>query len=117
MVRVFTNSVCDLTPAQAEELGVTMIPDMIAFGPGEQYRNNEQIDPPTLYKKLAQSDELPTTAHPNLDQYMQAFRSVDNGDEILCISLTSKMSGSYNTACSACRLLQEQGVRHPHPGL
>ena len=36
MVRVFTNSVCDLTPAQAEELGVTMIPDMIAFGPGEQ---------------------------------------------------------------------------------
>ena len=113
MVRVFTNSVCDLTPAQAEELGVTMIPDMIAFGPGEQYRNNEQIDPPTLYKKLAQSDELPTTAHPNLDQYMQAFRSVDNGDEILCISLTSKMSGSYNTACSACRLLQEQGLATP----
>lgn len=113
MVRVFTNSVCDLTPAQAEELGVTMIPDMIAFGPGEQYRNNEQIDPPTLYKKLAQSDELPTTAHPNLDQYMQAFRSVDNGDEILCISLTSKMSGSYNTACSACRLLQEQGFAIP----
>lgn len=113
MVRVFTNSVCDLTPAQAEELGVTMIPDMIAFGPGEQYRNNEQIDPPTLYKKLAQSDELPTTAHPNLDQYMQAFRSVDNGDEILCISLTSKMSGSYNTACSACCLLQEQGFGTP----
>lgn len=113
MVRVFTNSVCDLTPAQAEELGVTMIPDMIAFGPGEQYRNNEQIDPPTLYKKLAESDELPTTAHPNLDQYMQAFRSVDNGDEILCISLTSKMSGSYNTACSACRLLQEQGFATP----
>ena len=113
MVRVFTNSVCDLTPAQAEELGVTMIPDMIAFGPGEQYRNNEQIDPPTLYKKLAQSDELPTTAHPNLDQYMQAFRSVDNGDAILCISLTSKMSGSYNTACSACRLLQEQGFAPP----
>lgn len=82
-------------------------------GRGEQYRNNEQIDPPTLYKKLAQSDELPTTAHPNLDQYMQAFRSVDNGDEILCISLTSKMSGSYNTACSACRLLQEQGFATP----
>ena len=35
MVRVFTNSVCDLTPDQARELGVTVIPDVIAFGPGE----------------------------------------------------------------------------------
>lgn len=113
MVRIFTNSVSDLTPEQAAELGVTMIPDIIAFGPREQYRNNEQIDPPTLYRKLAECQDLPTTAHPNLDQYTQAFRTVGDGDEILCLTLTSQMSGSYNTACTACKLLQEQGVSTP----
>ena len=53
MVRVFTNSVCDLTPDQARELGVTVIPDVIAFGPGEQYLNNVEIDPPALYENPA----------------------------------------------------------------
>lgn len=113
MVKIFTNSVCDLSPQYAQELGVTMIPDMIAFSPEEQYRNTVDIDPPTLYRRLAASEKLPTTSHPNLEQYMQAFQTAQNFDEILCLSLTSKMSGSYNTANSACQLLQEQGFRIP----
>ena len=113
MVKIFTNSVSDLTPQYAQELGVTMIPDIIAFSAEEQYRNNEEIDPPALYRRLAVCQKLPTTSHPNLEQYMQAFRSASDADEILCISLTSKMSGSYGTACSARQLLQEQGFTAP----
>lgn len=113
MVKIFTNSVSDLTPQYAQELGVTMIPDIIAFSAEEQYRNNEEIDPPALYRRLAVCQKLPTTSHPNLEQYMQAFRSASDADEILCISLTSKMSGSYGTACSARQLLQEQGFAVP----
>ena len=113
MVKIFTNSVSDLTPQYAQELGVTMIPDIIAFSAEEQYRNNEEIDPPALYRRLAVCQKLPTTSHPNLEQYMQAFRSASDADEILCISLTSKMSGSYGTACSARQLLQEQGFTVP----
>lgn len=113
MVKVLTNSVCDLTLEDAQKLGITMIPDMIAFSMEEQYRNNLDIDPPALYRRLESCQKLPTTAHPNLDQYMQAFQSAGECDEILCISLTSKMSGSYNTACSACKLLEEQGFSTP----
>lgn len=113
MVKIFTNSVSDLTPQYAQELGVTMIPDIIAFSAEEQYRNNEDIDPPALYRRLAVCEKLPTTSHPNLEQYMQAFQSASDADEILCISLTSRMSGSYGTACSARQLLQEQGFAVP----
>ena len=52
MVHILTSSSCDLTPAQIEALHVTMIPDMIAFGPDEQYRNNIEIDAPGLYRRL-----------------------------------------------------------------
>lgn len=113
MVRVFTNSVSDIPPALAQAEGVTLIPDVIAFGPGEQYLNNVDIGPPALYKKLASSPVLPTTSHPNLAQYEDAFRAAGDCTEILCINLTSKMSGSYNTACTARKMLMEEGFTVP----
>ena len=116
MVHILTSSSCDLTPAQIEALHVTMIPDMIAFGPDEQYRNNIEIDAPGLYRRLETCTELPKTAHPNLEQYMVALRAaaaVPGCTEVLCLCLTSKMSGSYNTARSACRLLAEEGFSTP----
>lgn len=116
MVHILTNSACDLTSQQAEELGITIISDFIAFSPTEQYRNNIEIDPPTLYHRLADCAELPKTAHPNLDQFMQAFRvaaAVPGCTELLYISLTSKMSGSCNTARSTVKLLEEQGFSTP----
>lgn len=41
-VRIFTNSVSDLTPALAEEFGITLVPDAVIFG-DEQLLNNIDI--------------------------------------------------------------------------
>ncbi|MGI5894502.1 MAG: DegV family protein [Candidatus Merdivicinus sp.] len=112
-VRIFTNSVSDLSPEWAEQEGITLIPDVIAFSPSEQFLNNIHISPPELYRRLASAERLPTTSHPNIDQYMQAFSSVRPDEEILCICLTSKMSGSFNTASTAAKLLKEQGFSVP----
>ena len=108
-VRIFTNSVSDISPQFAAEEGISIIPDVIAFGPEEQYLNNIEIDPPTLYRKLSKAEKLPTTSHPNIAQYTEAFSSIESDEEILCICLTSKMSGSFNTACTAAKLMREQG--------
>ncbi len=116
MVHILTNSVCDLTPQQIEELGVTAIPDCIAFGPNEQYRNNIEIDPPTLSRRRAVCEELPKPAHPNVHLNLLAVRAAAAAPgctELLCLSLTSKMSGSCNTARSAVKLLEEQGFATP----
>lgn len=110
-VRVFTNSVSDISPEWAETEGITLIPDVIAFGTQEQYLNNVDINPVQLYQKLETAEKLPTTSHPNLAQYMEAFSSVGEDEEILCICLTSRMSGSYNTACTAAKMLAEQGMK------
>ncbi len=113
-VHILTNSVSDISPAFARELGVTLIPDTIAFGPGRQYLNNVDIGPPALYRELANAPKLPTTAHPNIAQFTEAFTAAAPGaSELLCISLTSKMSGSCNTAGTAKKLLQEQGFALP----
>ncbi|MCI6639977.1 MAG: DegV family protein [Pygmaiobacter massiliensis] len=111
-VAIFTNSVSDLSPALAQEFGVHLIPDTIIFGQ-EQYQNNIDIDPPTLYQKLAGCKKLPTTSHPNVAVYADCFRQAQDADDIICITLTSKMSGSYNTANIAAAMLAEQGFA-PH---
>ena len=114
MVAVVTNSICDLSPEMAEEYGILMIPDVIIFSESEQFRNNLDIDPPTLFARLPNCEQLPTTAHPNLQLNMDAFRkAAESADEILCISPTSKMSGAYATACSSRALLMEQGFSTP----
>ena len=114
MVAVVTNSICDLSPEMAEEYGVLMIPDVIIFSEAEQFRNNLEIDPPTLFARLPKCQQLPTTAHPNLQLNMDTFRkAAESADEILCISPTSRMSGAYGTACSSRTLLMEQGFATP----
>ena len=110
-VRIFTNSSSDIAPKWAEEEGIILIPDMVLFGPEEQYRNNIDIDPPAMYKRLETAQTLPTTSHPNIAQYMEAFSTVE--EEVLCICITSRMSGAYNTACTAAKLLMEQGRPNP----
>lgn len=114
MVRIFVNSVCDLEPAAAQKLGVTLIPDNILFGE-QVYRNSVDIDPPALYNKLKTCTVLPTTAHCNIYEFMQCFRTIPDGyDELLCLSLTSLMSGSHSAATIAGQTLNEDPTFKPH---
>lgn len=114
MVAVVTNSICDLSPEIAEEYGIFMIPDLIIFSESEQFRNNLEIDPPTMFARLPKCEQLPTTAHPNLQLNMDTMqKAAESADEVLCLSPTSKMSGAYATACSSRTLLMEQGFTTP----
>lgn len=107
-VAIFTNSVSDISPALAAEYGIYIVPDIILFDT-EEYRNNIDIDPPTLYEKLAVCEKLPTTSHPNPSIYIDCFRQAADASDIICINLTSKMSGSINSASDAKADLEAEG--------
>ena len=106
--RVFTNSVSDITPEIASEYGITVIPDVVIFGDRE-YQTTIDIDPPKLYQLLRQVDYLPTTSHPNPYIYSTCFETASDYEEILCINVSSRMSGSMNTASLTAATLAEEG--------
>ena len=106
-VRIITHSGCDLSYQETESNNVIMIPDFVFFGT-EQYRNNLDILPEDFYARLAECEKLPTSAHPSLGDYMDAFRQASDSEEIIFIALTSKMTGAYNSACLAANLLEEE---------
>lgn len=106
-VRIITHSGCDLSYSEAEKNQIIMIPDFVMFGT-EQYRNNLDILPEAFYERLANCETLPTSAHPNLEDYMDAFRAASDCEDIIFIALTSKMTGAYNSAHLAAELLKEE---------
>lgn len=108
--KVFTNSVSDLSPRLAQQYNIGVVPDIVIFKDIEYFCNID-IDPPMLYKMMRESRALPTTSHPNEYIYAASFKTAQEYDEILCINVTSVMSGSYQTANSAARTLAEEGFR------
>lgn len=110
MVKIFTNSACDLTPAMAKEYDISMIPDIIIFD-NKPLLNNIDITPAQFYKRLKTSEKLPTSAHPNIYDFTQYFKQGEGYDEILMISLTSLMSGAFSTANIAKKELEEAGFK------
>ena len=107
-VKIVTHSGCDLPYHDIEEYNISLIPDWVIFG-NTEYRNNVDIHPDTFYARLEESDDLPTSAHPSPAEFIDTFRSVSQYEDIIFIALSSKLTGTYNTACFAARLLEEEG--------
>jgi DegV family protein with EDD domain len=108
--KVFTNSSSDLSPQLAKQYNIVVIPDVIIFK-NIEYLSYVDINPLELYKMMRESLVLPTTSHPNEYMYADSFRTAEEYDEILCITVTSLMSGSYQAASSTARTLAEEGFK------
>ncbi|MBR2028164.1 MAG: DegV family protein [Oscillospiraceae bacterium] len=75
-----------------------VVPLTINFG-SESYADNVEMDHNTFYKKLVESEVLPTTSQPTPDAFAKAFEeAVNAGDEVVLITISSRLSGTYQSA-------------------
>ena len=100
-VRIITDSACDISQEQAAALGVEVMPLTVAFG-SEEYLDGVTLSGQAFFEKLVESDTLPHTCQITPFQYEEAFgRARQAGDEAVCITLSSRLSGGWNSACMA----------------
>ena len=98
-IRIIVGSTADVTPAVRARVDV--VPLTIHFGETE-YIDGVTIDSKTFYEMLVESDVLPTTSQATPFAFEKAFRAaVEAGDEVVCITCTSKLSGTYQSAVIA----------------
>ena len=98
-IRILTDSGSDICAPFPENL--TVIPLTIHFGP-EEYRDGETIDHKTFYEKLTSGSELPTTSLIPPGEFEQAYKKAqDAGETVIAIVLSSKLSGTYQSAALA----------------
>ena len=99
MVQIITDSAADLQPQEYEQLGVTCIPLRVAFG-DDEYQENVDLGKDRFYELLAGSDEFPKTSQAApavLEEILERGKAA--GDEVVYITLSSALSGTYQTAC------------------
>jgi len=99
MVRIITDSSADLEPREYENLNITCIPLTVFFGDTE-YQENVNLSKDQFYE-LLYSGALPKTAQPSPQILLDMFEEAKaNGDEAIYFSISSAISGTYQTACA-----------------
>jgi DegV family protein with EDD domain len=114
MIRIVTDSTADLPISEAEALGITIVPLTVSFG-DETYLDNIELDNAHFYMKLQTSKELPQTSQPAPATFQEVYtRLINEGAEgILSVHLSSKLSGTYQSACTARDTLPDEVKKVP----
>ena len=99
MVRIIVDSTADMTAAVKEQ--VKIVPLTVHFGE-EEFKDGVTMDYVQFYEKLGSCDALPTTSQPNPVAFEEVYKEVTAaGDEAVVITISSKLSGTCQSATIA----------------
>lgn len=135
-IKLMIDSASDISEKEAKELGVIMLPMVITFGE-QDYYDGVDLLPVEFYEKLVESDVLPKTSQITPYRFEEEFEKyTKNGDELIVITISSKLSGTFAgakqaagrfagkvhvidslNACIGERLLCQYGLRLIEQGL
>ena len=109
MVRIITDSAADLEQRELELLNVTAIPLTVSFG-DQSYLDGVDLSKAEFYQLLTGSGIFPQTAQPSPAVLEELFTQAhEAGDEAVYITLSSGLSGTYQTARMICEDLDHEG--------
>ncbi len=114
MIRIVTDSTCDLPPDYFQEYDITVVPINIQFGT-ESYEDGITIDRATFYRKIDELGILPTTSQPSAGQFEEYYRRLaeEGATDIISLHVTAKLSGTYHSAVLAQELVEDRVGVHP----
>ncbi|HWV34961.1 MAG TPA: DegV family protein [Thermomicrobiales bacterium] len=97
-VAVITDSTCDLSPEITAARNITVVPLNIHIG-DETFRDQVDITTDEFMRRMDNIDALPTTSQPSVGTFEEAFlRLAANHREAVCITISSRLSGTYQSA-------------------
>ena len=106
--KLFSDSSCDLPAFYIEKYDIGIIPYTVSFGDGTYYKEISELQPHDFYEKIVYQNIFPKTSLPSIQDYIDAFTpTLQNGKDVICMCLSSKFSGSYQSACNAKNILLE----------
>jgi len=103
-VKIVTDSLSDITSDLAGELGITVVPLYVRFGE-TIYKDRVEITSEEFYRRLVSESTLPSTTQPTPNDFIEVYDALaKETDEILVIVVSSKLSGTYQSATQAKEL-------------
>jgi DegV family protein with EDD domain len=103
MLRIVTDGAADMPREWQQEFDIQVIPVNIHFGE-KTYLQNVDLDTEGFYRLVDETRKVPKTSQPTPHQFVEFYKKIANeGDTILSIHVTSKLSGTYDSAVAAAR--------------
>jgi DegV family protein with EDD domain len=111
MLKIISDSACDLTDEYLASHDVELIPMYITFD-GEHYAKDRlEISRDEFCERVVKEGCIPKTSLPSIQDYADVFtKHIQNGDDVICITISTSLSGSYNSAATARDMVLEE---HP----
>lgn len=107
--QIVSDGSCDLGAESAEALRIRVVPFSVTFD-GVTYRKEiEELEVREFYQEMVDHpDQFPKTSLPSVQDFADAFEEyAKKGEDILCLCITTKFSGSYNSARNAAEMVRE----------
>ena len=102
-VRIITDSASDISQELAKELNITVLPLKVRFGE-EEFLDGVTLSNRQFYERLIETDEIPKTSQITPFEYRNHFeKAVKAGEQVICFTLSSGVSGSFQSACVAAQ--------------
>lgn len=109
-IKIITDSTADLPRDIIEEYDIEVIPLFVSFG-DKVYKDGIDIKLGQLFTKIEKENVFPQTSQVNPQRFYEHYKKyIDKGYSILSIHLSSKMSGTYQSACLAKDMLDSDNI-------
>ena len=106
MIKIITDSASDIVDNKREDL--VILPVSITFG-REEFQDGITLTHEMFYEKLIECDELPVTSQVPPFAFEEAFRqAVEEGYQVIVVTLSSKLSGTWQSACIAAESFKDK---------
>ena len=110
MFKVISDGPCDFTREEAEKSGVSIVPSYVTFDQEIFLKEGVDITTEEFFDRLTADKKLrPKTAQPNPQDYIEAYTPcLEAGSDILVLTISEKLSGSYSSAVMAADMVKDE---------
>lgn len=108
-IKIITDSSSDISKEVAKELDIEIMPLTVIFGE-EQYLDGIDITHEEFFDKIENGSVHPKTSQVNQFAFEEAFKNFADYDHIVCVTISSVMSGTYQSAMNAKNALKMKNV-------
>lgn len=107
---IITDSSCDLPLELLDERNITMVPFYVSFDDVHYEKEAVEISVRDFYQRMVDNPNVyPKSSLPSVQDYIDVFRTyAESGVPVICICITTKFSGSYQSAMNAKEMILEE---------
>ena len=107
---IISDGSCDLPPELVQEKNITVVPFYVSFDEEHYFKENVEIGIRDFYQQMVERKGVyPKSSMPSIQDYEEAFLPfAEAGIPVICICITTKFSGSMQSALNARDILREK---------